>query len=334
MLPVSSALEALRAEHYNACVTHVRPVQPGLRILRVQGDHPFRFVPGQYAMLGLLDAEPSLEAIGYAAHAPRPAGQQDRPPHVIKRAYSISARMLDDLGRLVRATDEPWLEFYVTLVPESPSHPPGLTPRLFVLRPGDRLLLGPHAHGHYTLQPVGSQDDVVFCATGAGEAPHNAMLTELLVRGHCGRIASLTSVRYRADLAYLETHRALEQRYANYRYLPLTTREPANLDPAAPGFVGKQYLQEWIAAGGLEREAGIRPSPERTQVYLCGSPQMIGLPRRAAGGSAQFPHPPGMVETLAALGLELDAPGRPGRVHVEQYWATADSAAEAPPARA
>jgi ferredoxin--NADP+ reductase len=150
------------------------------------------------------------------------------------------------------------------------------------------------------------------------------MLAELLARGHRGRIAVLTCVRRRADLGYLETHRALEARYANYRYVPLTTREPENVDPSCPGFVGRQYLQDYVASGRLERETGIGLVPGRTHFYLCGNPQMIGLPHHAADGSHSYPRPVGMVETLERLGFELDSPGRPGTIHAEQYWAASE----------
>lgn len=62
-------------------------------------------------------------------------------------------------------------------------------------RQGIAMFLGPHAHGSYTLRDVKPDDDVLFVATGTGEAPHNAMTAELLSRGHRGRIASITCVR-------------------------------------------------------------------------------------------------------------------------------------------
>ncbi|MEZ5320914.1 MAG: hypothetical protein R2698_02315 [Microthrixaceae bacterium] len=72
-------------------------------------------------------------------------------------------------------------------------------------------------------------DTVVLLSTGTGEAPQNAMVTELLRKGHHGPIVSAVSVRQWADLGYLDKHRRLEQRFANYHYLP---NRPAN--PTSP----------------------------------------------------------------------------------------------------
>ena len=71
-----------------------------------------------------------------------------------------------------------------------------MTPRLFMLREGDRLFLSEKIAGVYTLDPVQPDDTVIFLATGTGEAPHNYMLWELLRRGHPGRILSACCVRY------------------------------------------------------------------------------------------------------------------------------------------
>src|SRR4029077_13405980 len=96
---------------------------------------------------------------------------------------------------------------------------PALTPRLFMLREGDRLVLGEKIAGQYTLDPVKPGDTVLFLATGTGEAPHNYMLWELLHRGHTGRILSACCVRYRRDLGYLAIHEELMRRHPSYTFL-------------------------------------------------------------------------------------------------------------------
>ena len=133
---------------------------------------------------------------------------------------------------------------------------------------GARLFVGNRATGNYTLGPVRSGDQVVMLATGTGEAPHNAMIAELLARRHEGRILAASCVRYHSDLAYLETHRRLESQFANYRYLTLTTREPENLDPEAPGFLGKMYLQQYVESGRFERDAKPRPSIRTAHTFF------------------------------------------------------------------
>jgi ferredoxin--NADP+ reductase len=167
---------------------------------------------------------------------------------------------------------------------------------------------------------VQRDDRVIFAATGTGEAPHNAMLAELLAWGHRGKIISVTCVRRRCDLAYLGAHRRLQERYANYRYIPLTTREPENVDAASPGFVGKRYLQDYVANGDFERETGIDLSRDGVHVFLCGNPAMIGVPRQTHDSAQRYPQPTGMVEVLEVRGLRVDQPHEPGNIHFEKYW--------------
>lgn len=313
----TAEINELRARHYNSDVVLARRVHDELLILRVRPDGGVPpYLPGQYTTLGLGLWERRSDAIALSPESH--AGLA--PDHVIRRAYSIGAPLLDDSGRLVRCADCDFLEFYIAFVQKPTDDPPPLTPRLFALQTGDRLFVGATPHGRYTLDPVGPDDDVIFAATGTGEAPHNAMLAELLAAGHRGRIAALTCARYRRDLAYLDAHRILEQRFSNYRYLPLTSREPENLDPQRTDYVGKRYLQDEFEGEHFGHDIGWKPDPQRTHVFLCGSPAMIGLPKREPDGQIVYPEPPGMAEVLTLQGFRLDQPRQSGNVHFEKYW--------------
>jgi len=301
---------------YNASVQHIRFVHPSLMIARVVPDTGTpEFVPGQYATLGLGIWEPR---VGHPADTP--AVDPSTATRLIRRAYSISCPLLGSAGELVICADLNFLEFYISLVTHQDDSPPKLTPRLFGLRQGRRLYVAPHVHGTYTLGTLADDDTTLFLATGTGEAPHNAMIAELLKRGHRGRILSAVCVRHRADLGYLDVHRELEQRYPQYRYLPLTTREPENIDAARLDYVGKQYLQDALRTGRLEEELGAPLEPDRTHVWLCGNPDMIGLPPPAPRGKPSLPLPGGMVDLLTARGFRLDRPEARGNIHFEKYW--------------
>ena len=307
--------EALRIAHYNATVEKFQLVHPALLILRVRPDFPMpEFAAGQYTTLGLGDWERRVDGVA-TLHE-----QTGSPPQLIRRAYSIACTLLDEGGRLVRCSGCRYFEFYVALVSRPNDSPPPLTPRLFALREGDRLYVGEHPHGRYTLSGIRPDDNVIFAATGTGEAPHNAMSAELLAAGHRGRIASLVSVRYRHDAGYAAIQRRLEEQHPNYRYVLLTTREPENLDSQAPGYVGKQYLQDLFAGGHIADAIGWAPQPDNTHVYVCGNPAMIGLPTRDRQGRLVFPEPSGLVEVLSHRGFQLDEPRHPGNIHVERYW--------------
>src|SRR5262249_48978250 len=180
--------------------------------------------------------------------------------------------------------------------------PPALTPRLFLLQEGERLFMGEKITGNFTLDPVRPNDTVLFLATGTGEAPHNYILWELLRRQHPGRLLSACCVRYWNDLGYLSIHNELMRRYANYTYLPMTTREAGSKD-------NKVYIQDLITSGQLEERLGQTLDPERTHVFLCGNPKMIGVPEKdRATGARIFPQPPGVIEILEKSGFRMDQP--------------------------
>jgi ferredoxin--NADP+ reductase len=211
------------------------------------------------------------------------------------------------------------LEFYVVLIRHGEVRTPALTPRLFSLEVGSRLFAGPHPKGHYTLAPVEPDDHVLFLATGTGEAPHNAMLGELLASGHRGRILNVVSVRNERDLGYLLTHRRVETRWPNYLYVPLTTREPRNLDLAHPEYSGKLRLQDFITTGRFAESLGQPFDLRTTHIFLCGNPAMVGIPREEHGQRV-YPQPTGLIELLERIGFQADRPGQPGNVHFEKYW--------------
>ena len=301
----SGAIEELRDEHYNATITHFEPTHSDLWVLRVRPDHgDTSHVPGQYASLGLGFWEERVDdAID--------DNLDERWTKLIRRSYSISHPIFDDNGYLARQVHSDELEFYIVLVQPTPDNVPELTPRLALKRPGDRIYLGPKVAGRYTLNSVTDpRSTVVFLSTGTGEAPHNSMITELFHKGHMGPIVSGVTVRNWADLGYLEKNRALEERFGNYRYLPMPTREPD---------VQKRYLQDLITDGDLAEAAGGTLDPENTHVFLCGNPAMIGLPE-LVDGAEQFPSQTGVVELLTQRGFKLDKRNDPGNIHYEEYW--------------
>jgi ferredoxin/flavodoxin---NADP+ reductase len=304
----------LRRRRYNATVASLYKVHPDLMILRARPDFPRpAHRPGQYCTLGLGMWEPRYPG---CQEESRKAGDDGR---VIRRAYSLSCSVLGDDGRLLDLDATDWLEFYIVLVRETedPERGPGLTPRLFMLREGDRLQVGDRVTGHFTLDGVKPTDAVVFLSTGTGEAPHNYMLWELLKAGHRGPILAVCCVRYRRDLGYLPVHERLVNDYSNYQYLPLTTREP---DQAGK----KVYIQDLITSGELEARLGRPLDRAATHVYLCGNPKMIGVPVKDRDtGERRYPRPTGVVEILEArYGFTADNPAARvrGNVHFEEYW--------------
>jgi ferredoxin--NADP+ reductase len=302
----------LRQKRYNATVVWLRKPNPDLMILRIRPDYPLApHKPGQYSSIGLGFWEPRHPGCQEEALQPGEEGK------VVRRAYSISSSILEDAGRLLNRDGVNWLEFYVVLVRDSDKpQPPALTPRLFMLREGDRLFLGEKITGHFTLDPVKPGDTVLFLSTGTGEAPNNYMLWELLRHEHPGRILSACCVRYRRDLAYVAIHEELMRRYPHYTYLTLTTREADTVQH-------KVYIQDLITSGQLEERLGQALDPARMHVYLCGNPKMIGVPTKdRETGQRVYPRPQGVVEILEKRGFQVDQPNvkLKGNIHFEEYW--------------
>lgn len=302
-------LQLLRSEHYNAEVADIQRIHDDLMVVRIRPDCPdLHFVAGQYTVLGLgywEDRAPDTQA----EHI-----DEGELRKVARRAYSVSCPLIDANGEIAVADASPWLEFYIVLIRHAGASPPALTPRLFALAKGDRLFMSTHFHGNHTLRTTRLNDTVIFVATGTGEAPHNAMIASLLSSGHRGPIVAVCCVRYERDLAYRQQHRQLENRYPNYRYIARTTREPMNVDPQVSDYIGKQYLQEYFASGDFQRETGVELSPETASVYLCGNPEMIGVPHHTHNPALRYPKPTGMVEVLEKQGFHVDRPHQPGNI--------------------
>jgi len=301
----------LRKLRYNSTVVHLDRIHPDLMVLRVKPDFPRpAYLAGQYCALGLGNWEERVE--GCQAESLKPEDL----PKLTRRSYSISSSIYQRPGQLRDMAQDDFVEFYIVLVRENfDGRVPALTPRLFALAPGSRLSMGEKIVGHFTSEPVKPGDNVVLLGTGTGEAPHNAIVWDLLRKGHTGNIVQACCVRLRKDLGYLKTHESLMEQFPNYKYLGLTTREP--------GATRKVYIQDCIASGELEEALGAALDPAKTHVYLCGNPKMIGVPvKDKQTGARNYPEPLGVIQILEKRGFRADnaAAKLKGNIHFEEYW--------------
>ena len=298
--------QQLRDENYNATITDIRAHNSDLWVMRVTPDEPIDpFAAGQYTTLALGYWEPRADL----ATEEFDTTQREK---MARRSYSVSSSIIDESGELVEPHPDE-VEFYIVRVRPGEEEIPALTPRIFTKGVGDRIYMGRKFTGHYTLDGVKSDDNVVFLSTGTGEAPQNTMTAEMFRRRHEGRIFSLVCVRYTEDLAYTEQHDVLVERYPEYRYVTVTTREPED-------FNNKVYIQDVIASGRVEEELGAPLDPANTHVFLCGNPSMIGLPKWGEDGEMEFPEVLGVCQMLHERGFTIDHRRERGNVHYEEYW--------------
>lgn len=324
-MPIDAA--TLAEEKYNALIVSVRRIHPGLMALRIRPDEGLLdFEPGQYATLAFGFWEERVE--GSQEESERQKQKHDR---LARRPQSFSHPILtEDRNRLLQPDELNHHEFLMNLVTHSPEgiRPPEFTPRLYhpAIREGSRIFCDRKVKGAYTLdlEDLSTDRHLVFVSTGTGEAPHNAMIWELLRTGYEGPITSIVSVRREADLAYRPIHESLESLYGNYTHVWLTTEEETSGS-------GKMAVQEFIQDGGFEARIGRKPDPENFSFFLCGSDSLIGVPgieretRRKIYPKDRVTGQGGLIELLETrFGFQTDSvvkgQGERGNIHFEKWY--------------
>ncbi len=287
-------IDALRRRHYNATAIAVRRPTAGLLVLRLRPDTPLpEYAAGQWLPVGLGVWEERCPGC--------PDEALDDAREILRQPYSLSCSILaDGENRLLEPPEHDYYELYIAFDRGQARGDRGaaLAARLAALESGSRLWLDERPRGNYTLATVQPHDDVVFLATGTGEAPHNRMLWELLRRGHRGRIGAVVSVRHAADLAYRDVHERLMRRFPPYRWAGIETRA---------GSASGGRMQALLENGGLEERTGIPLDPQRCHVFLCGNAGFLGRPQQQ-DGAVTYPQPPGMIEFLSRRGYRIEPP--------------------------
>ena len=218
-------------------ITQLRPWTENLFSFRTTRDRGFRFVPGQFARLGVPGkAEGSI----------------------VWRAYSIASASYDE-----------HLEFFSVVVPGG-----AFTSKLATLREGDPILVERRSYGFLTTDRFQQGRDLWMLATGTGLAPFLSILHEFDTWEQYENLVLVQSVRTQAELAYEDLIRSFDssEYYAQYahklRYARIVTREPV------PGTL-RDRVTKLLASGVLEENLGLRLDPERSRIMLCGNPEMV-----------------------------------------------------------
>ena len=203
---------------------------------RLSRPESWRFVPGQFARLGL-----PLENGG-----------------MVWRAYSMTSASWDE-----------HLEFFSIVVPD------GLfTSRLARLQPGEEVLLDNKANGFFTVDRLPDGDDLWLLATGTGLAPYLSILQQPEVWQRFARIVLVHCVRDGSELAYRDEIAALRQHplWAEWgerlQYVPVVTRH------AEAGML-QQRIPALLASGELSAATGLPLTAERSRFMICGNPAMV-----------------------------------------------------------
>lgn len=210
-------------------------------------DGPLLFTAGQWTELGLPRVEPGEEG---------PQGEEFVKDGVVRRAYSIAS-----------APGDPEVEIFFNKVDSGQ-----LTQWLHRLSEGQRLYVDPECRGHFTLDGVPEDAELLFCATGTGISPFVSLLRHFAGMGRWSRLVLLYGSQTASVLGYDAEFRELAKKDPSICYLPTVTREPEN-----SSWQGKRgRLPELLVnTGAFSEMTGLTLDPGRTHVYLCGNSGMI-----------------------------------------------------------
>jgi ferredoxin--NADP+ reductase len=218
-------------------ITDVRPWTDSLFSFRTTRDRGYRFVPGQFARLGVKD---------------------DSSGEIVWRAYSIASAAHDE-----------HLEFFSVVVPGG-----AFTSRLSRLREGDPIFVERKSYGFLTTERFEAGRDLWMLATGTGLAPFLSILHDFETWESYDNLILVQSVRTQPELAYEDLINSFDKSeyYAEFahklRYARIVTREPV------PGTL-RDRVTKLLANGVLEENLGVKLDHDRSRIMLCGNPDMV-----------------------------------------------------------
>jgi len=210
-------------------------IGPGLWKIRLQVDGEFRFLPGQYATLGVQGPENK---------------RWERP-------YSI-----------VSAPHENEVEFFLELVPGGE-----LTPRLHVLQAGDELLMRKAPKGRFTLDVASGRTNHLLLSTVTGVAPFVSFVRSLHRDWKEGRFRGehklflLNGASRSEEFGYSEELAEFAAGVQWLQYVPTVSRPWE--DAGWTGETGRadDVLRKYADLWGLNGSNAV--------AYMCGHPEMI-----------------------------------------------------------
>lgn len=267
---------------FNATLVSRRDFNDYLATFRIVSDKgpvpPFE--SGQFITIGL-PREDEPAAPGEVKPPPAAAGRV----RMIKRAYSIASA----------CTIRDYYDLFIIRVDEGK-----LTPRLFRMKPGDKLWMDDRCKGEFTLDGVPPGKDIVTVSTGTGLAPFYSMFQSYRGQNRWRRFILINGCRYAQDLGYMDELKQTMREDPNFVYIPMATREPA--DSKYDGLRGRVNLL--LEPENFLKHVGSPLDPAQCHIYLCGNPEMIEQ----------------VAATLTARGFVEHSKKQPGNLHIERYW--------------
>lgn len=226
-------------------ITYLHQWTDHLFSFKTTRNEAFKFIPGQFARLGVKKDD----------------------GNIVWRAYSI-----------VSADYAEELEFYSIVVPNGE-----FTQRLKDLKIGDEIYVDSTNYGLLTTDRFENGKNLWFLSTGTGLAPFISILYDFNVWEQYEKVILVHCAREKEELAYQDlinsffTHEYYAEMVQNkLKYVKILTRENQGAD-----LYGR--ITELLKNKDLEKYVGIPITVENSRIMICGNPQMVDDTRHILG---------------------------------------------------
>ena len=218
-------------------ITYLKQWTDHLFSFKITRNEAFKFIPGQFARLGVKKEDDSI----------------------VWRPYSI-----------VSADYDEELEFYSIVVPDGE-----FTQRLKNLKINDDIYIDKTNYGLLTTDRFENGKDLWFLSTGTGLAPFISILYDFTIWEQYDKVILVHGVRTAEELAYQDTINSFytHEYYGELVkdkliYVKVVTRENSGGD-----LYGR--ITELIKNGELEKFVNIPITIENSRIMICGNPEMV-----------------------------------------------------------
>jgi ferredoxin--NADP+ reductase len=219
-------------------ITEIRSWTPKLFSFRTTRYRGYRFIPGQFARLGVRKQTAEGEKIVW------------RRTRSFRRLRRIPRVLLDR-----RSGGE-------------------FTSTLADLKVGDEILIDKTNYGALTTDRFVEGRDLWLLSTGTGLAPFISILHDVNTWKDYENIILVHGVRFKDELAYSElieafrNHEYFGEFADKLKYVQVVTRDEV------PGAL-RGRIPQLLEDGELERSTGVRIDPDRARIMICGNPEMV-----------------------------------------------------------